>query len=51
MQEKPYGMSYEHLNKMIKLFKFTGSDANDKPGVVAEGHDVGGHDVQNWCLL
>ena len=44
-------MSFEHINKVIKLFKFKGSDANDKPGVVSDGNTVGGHAVQNWVLL
>jgi hypothetical protein len=31
--------------------KFLGQDSRDKPGKVSEGKTVGGHAVQNWCLL
>jgi len=27
------------------------SDANDKPGIVADGRTIGGNAVQVWCLL
>jgi hypothetical protein len=41
-------MSYEHLNKAIKTFKFIGRDARDKSGTVSDGITIGGHAVQNW---
>jgi len=44
-------ITVDHLNRAIQLFKFTGSDARDKPGVISGGKTIGGHDVQNWCLL
>jgi hypothetical protein len=44
-------MSYTYLNNSIKHFKFGGFDANDRPGIVSDGKTVGGHAVQNWCLL
>ena len=40
------------MNRLITKFKFKGSDANDKPSTVNDnGKTLGGHAVQNWCLL
>lgn len=44
-------MSIDCLNHAIKVFKFKGSDAYDKPGLISNGPAIGGHVVQNWCLL
>ena len=44
--------SYLELVRRIYLFKYLGRDANDKPCEVnQEGVKLGGHAVQNWCLL
>ncbi len=44
--------SYLLLNRRINQFKYLGKDANDKPCEVSpEGVKLGGHAVQNWCLL
>lgn len=44
--------TYAILNQIIVKFKYRGSDANNKPGTVNEqGSKLGGHAVQNWCLL
>lgn len=44
--------SYTYLNQLIVRFKYKGYDANDKPSIVNEnGKTLGGHAVQNWCLL
>lgn len=44
--------SYLELNRQINQFKYLGRDANDKPCKVnPEGGKLGGHAVQNWCLL
>jgi len=48
---KDAGFSYAYLNRELKRFKFIGTDARDKPGVISQGHSLGGHAVQNWCLL
>ena len=44
-------MSIDYLNDAIKVFKFKRSDACDKPGLISKGPGIGGHAVQNWCLL
>jgi adenosine/AMP kinase len=44
-------MSIKYLNREIQTFSFIGNDARDKPGIVSDGKTVGGHAVQNWCLL
>lgn len=44
-------MSIGYLNDSIKVFKFKGSDARDKPGLISSGPSIGGHAVQNWCFL
>ena len=44
--------TYIQLNRILTQFKFLGSDANNKPNVVnVKGERLGGHAVQNWCLL
>ncbi|KAL2083090.1 hypothetical protein ACEWY4_020863 [Coilia grayii] len=44
--------SYLELNRRINQFKYLGRDANNKPCEVnPEGGKLGGHAVQNWCLL
>lgn len=44
--------SYQLLNQRIKQFKYLGKDANDKPCEVnTECGKLGGHAVQNWCVL
>lgn len=45
-------LSYHLLNQRINQFKYLGKDANDKPCEVnPESGKLGGHAVQNWCLL
>jgi len=44
--------TYAHLNRAIIKFRYIGSDAKDKPVPVSlKGDKLGGHAVQNWCLL
>jgi len=44
--------NYLELNQRINQFKYLGRDANDKPCEVnPEAEKLGGHAVQNWCLL
>jgi hypothetical protein len=44
--------SYETLNRKIRQFPYTSSDRNDQPAEVhVGGEKLGGHAVQNWCLL
>lgn len=44
--------TYLELNRRINQFKYQGNDANDRPCEVSPGSDkLGGHAVQNWCLL
>lgn len=44
--------TYACLNQIIIKFKYKGSDANDKPNILNDkGKRLGGHAVQNWCLL
>ena len=43
---------YASFNQIITAFKYNGGNANDKPKTVDDkGHKLGGHAVQNWCLL
>ena len=44
-------VTLDSLNRAIKMFKFAGGDAHDKPGIISEGKTIGGHAMQNWCLL
>jgi hypothetical protein len=40
------------LNRRINQFKYLGDDAASKPCAVnSKGDRLGGHAVQNWCLL
>lgn len=44
--------TYEQLNRSITQFTYLGSDVNNKPCTVnVNGKKLGGHAVQNWCLL
>lgn len=44
--------TYVELNRRINQFKYLGNDALDKPCEVNSCSDkLGGHAVQNWCLL
>ena len=44
--------TYAQFNRIVTKFKYCGSDANDKPSTISEeGIKLGGHAVQNWCLL
>ena len=44
--------TYEQLNSVLAQFKFLGNDTNNKPNDVNVTCDkIGGHAVQNWCLL
>ena len=44
--------TYIQLNRTISKFKYLGSDSNNKHCVVnVNGDKLGGHAVQNWCLL
>lgn len=44
--------TYLELNQRINQFKYQGNDANDRPCEVSSGSEkLGGHAVQNWCLL
>jgi len=44
--------SYEQLNRIINKFQYVGADADNKPCDIKENADkLGGHAVQNWCLL
>ena len=44
--------TYDILNRRIVNFKYLASDASDKPcEVTPNAHKLGGHAVQNWCLL
>jgi len=44
--------SYNQLNRRISLFRYIGSDADNKPCEVKDGGDkLGGHAVQNWYFL
>ena len=44
--------TYNQLNRSISQFQFRGGDVNNKPNDVSEnGEKIGGHAVQNWCLL
>ena len=44
--------SYEQLNRIINKFQNVGADADNKPCDIKENADkLGGHAVQNWCLL
>ena len=43
---------HAQFNPVVTKFKYSGSDANDKPSTISEdGTKLGGHAVQNWCLL
>ena len=45
-------LTYSQLNRLIGLLKYLGSDADNKPAEVpCDGEKLGGHAVQNWCLL
>ena len=40
------------FNQILTTFKYIGSDRNNKPSIVSDqGTKLGGHAVQNWCLL
>ena len=44
--------TYSHLNRSIAQFRFLGTDARNKPCEVnINGEKLGGHAVQNWCLV
>lgn len=44
--------TYLELNHRIDQFHYLGSDADNKPCEVnTDGEKLGGHAVQNWCLL
>jgi hypothetical protein len=44
--------TYAQFNQIVTKFKYSGSDANNKPSIISEeGSKLGGHAVQNWCLL
>ena len=44
--------TYIGLNRRINLFRYLGSDANNKPSDVnPESEKLSGHAVRNWCLL
>lgn len=44
--------TYLELNQRINQFHYLGNDANDKPcDINPESDKLGGHAVQNWCLL
>ena len=44
--------TYVQLNRRIACFKYLGSDANNKPSEVSiNGDKLGGHAIQNWCLM
>ncbi|XP_028416452.1 uncharacterized protein LOC114540531 [Dendronephthya gigantea] len=44
--------TYAQFNHIVAKFKYSGSDANNKPSIISEqGSKLGGHAVQNWCLL
>jgi len=44
-------MYIQHLNQAIKRFQFSKADGWDRPGVVSSGKTIGGHAVQNYCLI
>jgi hypothetical protein len=44
--------TYQQLNRLIKQFKYTGSDVENKPCEVKDGADkISGNAAQNWCFL
>ena len=44
--------SFKAFNVAVKKFSFKGSDLNSKPNSINENADnIGGHPMQNWCLL
>ena len=44
--------TYAYFNQRITTFKYRGSDASNKPSILSDkGDKLGGHAVQNWCLL
>ncbi|PIK59648.1 Interferon-induced protein 44 [Apostichopus japonicus] len=44
--------TYQDLNRKLELFKFTGSDINNKPAQINSNKSrLGGNAVENWCLL
>ena len=44
--------SFKAFNVAVKKFSFKGSDLNSKPNSINENADnIGGHAMQNWCLL
>lgn len=44
--------TFEELNRRISQFTYLGSEANDKPPEFCPNSEkLGGHAVQNWCLL
>ena len=45
------GLSVHKLNTLIAHFKFSGTDARDKPGILSDSQAVSWRAVQVWCLL
>ena len=44
--------TYRTINRTISQFKYLGGDVNNKPNEInTNGVKIGGHAVQNWCLL
>lgn len=44
--------TYVQLNHIISKFRYNGLDCNNKPSTISDqGTKLGGHAVQNWCLL
>ncbi len=44
-------LTYDLLNRDIAVFKYLGNDACNKPNRIKSGDKIGGHAVQNWCLV
>ena len=44
--------TYLELNRRMNQFRYLGDDSTNKPCELnPDGNKLGGHAVQNWCLL
>lgn len=44
--------TYAQFNQIVTKFKYLGGDVNNKPSTISDqGSKLGGHAVQNWCLV